>query len=412
MAGGAGAVSELEEIRVFGETTVGWCSLTLPNETVDDLGHPFVQQKGFSAADPRAPQRRVYDDPGVCALREHLRAHNGIRGLEIVEPHEIERAAQVFFRDGFVVVREVLNAGELKRFRDASARVLQQILAIPGVGGRKYLTESYRLPHRYSYGTASASRHLLHDLVWASMIDLAATTPILSRIFGGPDYRVLGAGGDLCLPGAIEYQALHSDGDREHFQMPPERAEQARRLGIELRADDAAAGHDFRTLQRIIERTPPVVTVNFLLTEMTSENGPIRQIPGSQGRAGHPPSPAEEPEWMRLSTLVGAPAGAAILRDTRAWHGGTPNLSREIRAMPNVEYMAPWYDDANFQPAMPYEIWTALSPHAQRISLNTRFPPGVWPAGAGVMHPLASERRAAKESSGPPCSASGPAHHK
>ncbi len=392
-------VSEIDDIKVFGETGVGWCASTLPNETVDDMGRPFVQEKGFTAADPRAPKRRVYDDPGVCSLREHLRAHNGIRGLEILEPHETERAAQVFFRDGFVVVRDVLSAAELERFRDASARVLKQILEIPGVGGRKYLTESYRLPHRYSYGTASASRHLLHDKVWASTIDLPTTTPILTRIFGGPDYKVLGAGGDLCLPGAIEYQALHSDGDREHFQMPPARIEQARRLGIELRAEDAAAEQDYRTLQRIIERTPPVVTVNFLMTAMTSENGPIRQIPGTQGRAGYPPSPANEPEWMRLSTLVGAPAGAAIFRDTRAWHGGTPNLSREVRAMPNVEYMAPWYEDPNFQPAMPYEVWATLSPHAQQISMLTRFSPGVWPAGAGVMHPLAKDRRAAKESS-------------
>ncbi|HLX36651.1 MAG TPA: phytanoyl-CoA dioxygenase family protein [Candidatus Binataceae bacterium] len=388
-------MDELDDLKVHGETDIGWCALTLPNETVDDSGRLFVQAEGFSAADPRAPRRRVYDDPGVCALREHLRAHNGIQGLEILHPQEIERAAQIFFRDGFLVVRDALNAGQLETFRAASARVLQQILQIPGVNGRKYLTESYRLPHRYSYGTASASRHLLHDPVWASMIDLATTTPILTRIFGAPDYRILGAGGDLCLPGAIEYQALHSDGDREHFQMPVERIQQAGRLGID------ASATDYGTLQRIIAHTPPVVTINFLMTDMTWENGPIRQIPGTQTRPGQAPSPAEEPEWMRLSTLVGAPAGAAIFRDTRAWHGGTPNLSREIRAMPNVEYMAPWYQDANFQPAMPYEIWAGLSPHAQRISLASRFPVGVWPPGAGVMHPLASARRAAKASSAP-----------
>ena len=389
-------MSELDDIRVYGDTGIGWCALTLPNETVDDKGRPFVQHEGFSAADPRAPKRRAYDDPGVSTLREHLRAHNGIRGLEILHPHEIDRAAQIFFRDGFVVVRDALDVAMLETFRSASARVLKQILEIPGEGGRKYLTESYRLPHRYSYGTASASRNLLHDPVWAAMIDLPTTTPILTRIFGGPDYRLLGAGGDLCLPGAIEYQALHSDGDREHFQMPSERVEQARRVGVELRRDNASAVPHYGTLQRIIERTPPVVTINFLMTGMTWENGPIRQIPGTQLRPDQAPSPAAEPEWMRLSTLVGAPAGAAIFRDTRAWHGGTPNLSREIRAMPNAEYMAPWYHDPNFQPAMPYEIWAALSPHAQRISLPSRFPPGVWPPGAGVMHPLASARRAAK----------------
>jgi Phytanoyl-CoA dioxygenase (PhyH) len=387
-------MSEVDDLKVYGETAVGWCALTLPNETVDDVGRPFVHKKGFSAADPRAPKRRVYDDPEVCALRKHLRANNGIHGLEMVQPHEIERAARIFFRDGFVVVSDVLNAHELERWRAASAKVLKQILQIPGVGGRKYLTESYRLPHRYSLGTSSASRHMLHDAVWASMIDLPTTTPILIRIFGGSDYRVLGAGGDLCLPGAIEYQALHSDGDREHFQMPPERVEQARRVEPRLRDDIEEQGS--RTLQLTIERTPPVVTVNFMMSDTTWENGPIRQIPGTQGRPDHPPTPADEPEWMRLSTLVGAPAGAAIFRDTRAWHGGTPNLSREIRAMPNIEYMSPWYVDPNFQPAMLYEIWTALSLHGQHISMLTRVPPGVWPVGAGVMHPLARERRAAK----------------
>lgn len=393
-------MNDVDDIKVYGETEVGWCALTLPNETVDDIGRPFVREEGFSAADPRAPRRRVYDAPEICALREHLRAHNGIHGLEILEPHQIERAADIFFRDGFVVVRNVLNAEQLDRWRAASADVLKLILQIPGVGGRKYLTESYRLPHRYSYGTASASRHMLHDPIWASMIDLSTTTPILTRIFGGPDYRVLGAGGDLCLPGAIEYQALHSDGDREHFQMPPARLEQAVRLGVEPRLRDGVQEQGSRALQLTIERTPPVVTVNFLMTDTTWENGPIRQIPGTQGRPGHPPVPANEPEWMRLSTLIGAPAGGAIFRDTRAWHGGTPNLSREIRAMPNVEYMAPWYLDQNFQPAMPYEIWATLSQHAQRISMLTRLPPGVWPAGAGVMHPLASERRAVKASTG------------
>src|SRR5262249_38667190 len=133
-------MNELGDIKVYGETELGWCSLTLPNETVDDTGQPFVRETGFSAADPRAPKRRVYDDPEVCALREHLRVHNGIQGLEILEPNDIEGAARIFFRDGFVVVKDVLNAEELDRLRCASADVLKQILQIPGVGGRKYLT--------------------------------------------------------------------------------------------------------------------------------------------------------------------------------------------------------------------------------------------------------------------------------
>ena len=107
---------------------------------------------------------------------------------------------------------------------------------------------------------------------------------------------------------------------------------------------------------------------------MTWENGPIRQIPGTHATQGSPPTPADEPEWMRLSTLVGARAGAGVFRDIRAWHGGTPNLSRDVRAMPNIEYVASWTPElANFTFAqsMPHDLWTELSPHAQRsVSLH------------------------------------------
>src|SRR5204863_6507649 len=136
---------------------------------------PFVPEPGSRDVDPRAPRRRVIDDPEVEALRARLRAKNGITGLEIVEPHEVERAARIFFRDGFVVVNHLLDEERLRVWRESCARVLQQILQIKGQGSRKYVTETGRLPHRYSYGTASASRELLHEPVWAAMIDLPAT---------------------------------------------------------------------------------------------------------------------------------------------------------------------------------------------------------------------------------------------
>jgi hypothetical protein len=388
-------VSGHGELSVVGETEVGWCAGTPVNETTDENGGLEVNLEGFSAADPRAPKRRVYDDPEVCRLRDYLNRHNGMPGLEIVAPHEIERAKRIFQRDGFVVVRDLLDAGKLAAFREASARILKQILDIPGVEGRKYLTETSRLPHRYSYGTASASRQLLHEPVWASMIDLETTTPILKAIFGGDDYWVTGAGGDLCLPGAIEYQTLHSD-FRERYDLPPGRLEHARAIGINLKTDPVTGEIDHQTRQLVFERTPPRVIINFLMTDLTRENGPIRQIPGTQTRPGNPPTQSDEPEWMRLSTLVGAAAGAGVFRDPRAWHGATPNVSREIRAMPNVEYAAPWFEGSIFKPCMPHDIWATLSPHAQRLSTRIKTEPGVWPAGAGTMHPLAAKRTEAK----------------
>src|SRR5262249_20143849 len=127
------------------------------------------------------------------------------------------------------------------------------------------------------------------------------------------------------------------------------------------------------------------------------ENGPIRQIPGTQTRAGLPPSLHEEPEWMRLSTLVGAKAGDGVFRDTRAWHGATPNLSREIRAMPNIEYCGPWFEPERIIKSLPHAMWQTLSPHAQHITRGPKRSPGVWPAGAGMMHPVADRRKEAKE---------------
>lgn len=389
-------MSELDNLKIYGETTVGWCAATPPNETTDEDGRMVVPDVASGRVDPRAPGSRRYDDPGVKALRETFRGKNGMIGLEICEPHEVERATRIFFRDGFVVVNNLLDPDQLERWRDASARVLRMILEIKGEGGRKYITESGRLPHRYSYGTASASRELLHDPVWASMVDLPTTTPILKSIFGGNDYFLRGAGGDLCLPGAIEYQGLHAD-TRDDFKITPERLEQAGRVGIR---PDKVPGTDeltASTVGLILERTPPHVTINFLMSDFTWENGPIRQIPGTHGRVPHPPKLPEEPEWMRLSTLVGAKAGAGVFRDNRAWHGATPNLSKEIRAMPNVEYHAPWVDPSRYWKSMPHEIWETLSPHAQHISRYVKEAPGVWPAGAGVMHPLANKRKEAKE---------------
>ncbi|MFT7474712.1 MAG: hypothetical protein ACI81L_001641, partial [Verrucomicrobiales bacterium] len=52
---------------------------------------------------------------------------------------------------------------------------------------------------------------MFHGSEWSQLIDLPTTTPILSSIFGGPEYFVYGSGGDLALPGAIEYQGPHSD---------------------------------------------------------------------------------------------------------------------------------------------------------------------------------------------------------
>ena len=148
--------SDLADLQVFGPTSVGWDAATLPNEVVDDDGTP-LRVDGFGEPDPRVPARRVPDDPQVDALRRHLRANNGIRGLEICAPDEVARAVRIYGRDGFVVVADALDAEHLALFREGCARRLREILSHPGCDGRKYMAETGRLPHRYCYGTTSGS---------------------------------------------------------------------------------------------------------------------------------------------------------------------------------------------------------------------------------------------------------------
>ena len=208
---------------------------------------------------------------------------------------------------------------------------------------------------------------MLHRSEWCELIDLPTTTPILTAIFGSANYIVGGAGGDLALPGAIEYQGLHSDNTWTELHDP--------HGGVTMR-----------------DLPVPVLTINFPLIDLTPENGPIRQIPGTQRLRAPIPNLVDEPEWMRLSTICPLPAGSAIFRDVRCWHGGTPNLSRDVRPMPNVEYFAPWFRSEAITRSMPFERWQALSAHAQRVSRYVVCGPGEEVIGAGFTHPRAKER--------------------
>ena len=100
---------------------------------------------------------------------------------------------------------------------------------------------------------------------------------------------------------------------------------------------------------------------------------------------------------MKLSTVCPAPAGSAIFRDVRCWHGGTPNLSREVRAAPNIEYFSPWFRSEALLRSMPYEQWRRLSPHGRRISRYIACGPGETVVGAGYVHPRARMREAFRE---------------
>ena len=272
--------------------------------------------------------------------RDYLKKNNGIKDLKILLPEEIEEAKKIFDRDGFVVIKNALKKQELKKLKKGCDEVIREILALDKgrVGNRG--------SHRYSFGSSSITGHIMHRHEWAMLLDLPTVTPILNAIFDSSEYIARGGGGDFCLPGTTEYQQLHSDiGDRRTF----------------------GSFHDDRGKLTVRDLPCPYICCNFLMVDFTKINGPTRQIPGTQNSLDKIPKVHQEPEWMKLSTVCPAPAGSVLIRDVRAWHGGTPNLSKEIRAIPNAEFFAPWYREP-MPISMPREIYDSLSDHAKNIA--------------------------------------------
>ena len=295
----------------------------------------------------------VGNNPQAAAineLRAYLETNNGIKGLEFLSPDEVDKARQLFYRDGFVVVRDVLTPSQLDYIRGGCDRVIHEIMS------RDKNRVGNRGSHRYSFGGASLTGHQAHQPEWAMLIDLPSITPILTSIFDNGDYIARGGGGDFCLPGAVKYQRLHSDMNNRRVVKRPDGGKFT--IGS---FSDPRGQLTYRDLPC------PYVCCNFLMVDFTPTNGPTRQIPGTQHSHEHIPTLEEEPAWMKLSTICPAPAGSVLMRDVRAWHGGTPNLSNEVRALPNAEFFAPWYRE-HLPISMPHDIYDGLSEHGQWIS--------------------------------------------
>jgi hypothetical protein len=287
------------------------------------------------------------DSPEIVRQREYLEANTGLDGLEVLDPSEIDRAVKIFRRDGFVIVRDALDADQIELLRHGVVEVVNDIVALDHERGGN------RGSHRYSFGGSSATRSMLHRPEWQMLVDLPTVTPILTAIFESTDYMLRAASGDFCLPGAIDYQPLHSD----------------MRDFVSADSTRFSSFHDPRGFLTTRDIPCPYVCVNFLPFDQTALNGPTRQIPGTQHSRAPIPTLDEEPEWMRLSTASPAPAGSIQIRDVRAWHGGTPNLSDNLRAIPNLEFYAPWFREP-VVPGITYADHQKLSEHARNL---TRF---------------------------------------
>ena len=303
-----------------------------------------VTKTNTKTGEPIGWSDKPKDDPQVLELKAHLEDNNGIKGLQILGSNDVDEAVSLFLRDGFVVIGDVLNSEQIDILASGCNEVIYEVALLdPDNHGN-------RGSHRYSFGGSSLTRSQLHRPAWQMLLDVPVLSKILTSIFGSTDYILRAASGDFCLPGAVDYQPLHSDvndwfeGGKTPF----------------------SSFFDLRGQVCLRDLPVPYICANFLPQDVTPLNGATRQIPGTQNSRAKIPNLKEEPEWMKLSTVCPAPAGAVMLRDVRAWHGGTPNLSDATRAIPNLEFYAPWFREP-LVPGISYQDYKKLSAHAQQL---------------------------------------------
>ena len=119
---------------------------------------------------------REMDTPEILALRAYLEAENGIKGLDILEPGDTEHAVNLFRRDGFVVIANVLNDEQTGFLAEGCNAVAREILSLDGdrAGNRG--------SHRYSFGGSSLTRSQLHRPEWQMLLDIPAVTDIVTAV--------------------------------------------------------------------------------------------------------------------------------------------------------------------------------------------------------------------------------------
>mmetsp|Transcript_127895 Transcript_127895/g.368409 ORF Transcript_127895/g.368409 Transcript_127895/m.368409 type:complete len:339 (-) Transcript_127895:79-1095(-) len=259
-----------------------------------------------------------------------------------------DEAFAIFQEHGFVLVDGLLDTRQCRAVLDRCEEVAREIVGPEGLGNRGL--------GRYSFGAASSSGSMLHEpcFVRHLLSDAGGTLrPLLDRIFGRssgrPQYSVYSGGGDFVLGNVWEFQQLHSD-------MQVKRA-----LNVKL--------------------PPPMVSINFCVQDMTTANGAMRIVPGTQLHPGLRAGQWEPAEW-RASRVCPVRAGAAIVRDVRTLHGGTPNYTEITRFLPSIELVSDGLKDTGrkdmFPPirSLPRQLYDQLGRSVRELCEDIVADPG------------------------------------
>jgi len=228
-------------------------------------------------------------------------------------PSWAAQASEIFKQNGFVVLLGALSESKAAKVLADCRAAARRIVDLNNIVGNRHGGA------RYSFGKASSSGSMLHLPSYARhLLDNRAVLTFLwalSKLQSEDEdskgresgYKCVSAGGDFVLAGERRFQRLHSD------------------LGWTSKAAN-------------IRLPTPLIGANFILQDISAENGPMRMVPETQLAQGNWKGNPIEPAKWRAFRLFPLPVGSVIVRDVRTLHGGSPNFSDRVRYLPSVEF--------------------------------------------------------------------------
>jgi ectoine hydroxylase-related dioxygenase (phytanoyl-CoA dioxygenase family) len=227
---------------------------------------------------------------------------------DVVEAVDVEKMAEDFHRDGYVLIPGVLSRDEAARLRERTEEYFERRDQID--------------PAHVSYvgDTFVLRRGADLDTAYADLVQRPALRAVVEAVLGPePAFNALNVIRNA--PGqAIAH--WHVDDLLEH-PLP-----------------ESIARFDPRIRMPVLW-----LTAQLALSDIeTAEHGPTQFVPGSHYSGRHP-SPKDVPVFEgRGAVSVLCRAGDVYLTNHQCWHRGAPNVSDRIRYVLQVQYATRWAD--------------------------------------------------------------------
>ena len=256
-----------------------------------------------------------------------------VPNLPYPERFDLDSAIEGMHRDGYCIVPGLLDAGEVKAFRDKIDRL--------GGPDAQYEVE------KWCFNKQLASDYQ-HDPEMLQYIDKPEVIAVLDSIFSGYFHVI---GGSLWVTGRGRAMGVHVD-----F------------LPFPLPLDVA---NDPRITIPIF-----MATAHYYLDDLTLDLGPTTIIPGSH-RAARPPENESTYEGV-VPHAVMLKAGDLCLFRSDLWHAAALNTSDRRRYMVQVHYghsaVGKWYPPIENESLYSPEVLAAVSPLHRKLLGLPRLP--------------------------------------